>query len=134
LQQALDTLEQLLPVAPTLLGVNTPANYLIEVLDSTELRPGGGFIGNYGTATLSAGRLTSASITDTYLLDRSFEDAGHSIRYPAAYSWFTLAPTSWSLRDSNLDADFPTAARYAEEIYREEGGKVPVQGVIAMTP
>lgn len=134
LQEALDALEKLLPIVPTLLGINTPANYLIEVLDATELRPGGGFIGNYGTATLSGGRLTSASITDSYLLDRPFEDAGHVIPYPAAYKWFTLFPSSWSLRDSNLDADFPTAARYAEGIYREEGGKVPVQGVIAITP
>ncbi len=72
LQTWLKTVEQLLPVAPTLLGIGTPANYLIEVLDSTELRPGGGFIGNYGIATLSGGRLTTAHITDTYLLDQPY--------------------------------------------------------------
>jgi len=73
------TVEQLLPVAPTLLGIGTPANYLVEVLDSTELRPGGGFIGNYGIVTLSGGRLAAAHITDTYLLDRPYVAAGKSI-------------------------------------------------------
>ena len=133
LQTWLKTVEQLLPVAPTLLGIGTPANYLIEVLDSTELRPGGGFIGNYGIATLSGGRLTTAHITDTYLLDQPYNAAGHVIPFPSAYTWFDLA-TSWGLRDSNLDADFPTAARYAELNYAREGGKLHIQGVIAITP
>ena len=130
LQTWLKTIENLLPIAPALLGIGTPSNYLIEVLDSTELRPGGGFFGSYGIATLSGGRLTAAHITDTYLLDKAYKAAGHSIPFPSAYSWFNLAP-DWSLRDSNLDADFPTSARYAEENYLREGGKVPVQGVIA---
>jgi hypothetical protein len=134
LQQWFETTDQLLILAPTLLGIGAPTNYLIEVLDSTELRPGGGFIGNYGIVTFSGGRLTTANITDTYLLDNSFEAAGHLIPYPGAYTWFDLAPGSWGLRDANLDADFPTAAQYAEQIYTREGGKVPVQGVIAITP
>ena len=134
IQGWLDTIEKLLPVAPTLLGIGAPTNYLIEVLDSTELRPGGGFIGNYGIATLSGGRLSAAHITDVDLLDKPYELAGHTIPYPTAYTWFDLAPGSWSFRDSNLDADFPTAARYGEQTYKKEGGTVPVQGVIALTP
>ena len=134
IQGWIDTVEQLLPVAPTLLGIGTPANYLVEVLDSTELRPGGGFIGNYGIATLAGGRLAAAHITDVDLLDRPFAFAGHVIAYPAAYTWFDLAPGSWSFRDSNLDADFPTVAQYGEQTYRQEGGNIPVQGVIAISP
>lgn len=133
-QMWLGTVEQLLPVAPALLGIGTPANYLIELLDSTELRPGGGFMGNFGFATLSGARLTSASITDVYLLDRPFEASGKVIPYPPAYTWFDLAPASWTFRDSNLDADFPTAARYSEANYKHEGGNIQVQGVIAITP
>ncbi|MGH2481892.1 MAG: DUF4012 domain-containing protein, partial [Ktedonobacteraceae bacterium] len=45
-----------------------------------------------------------------------------------------LASQSWSLRDSNLDADFPTAARYGEQNFEREGGNVPLQGVISVTP
>src|SRR5712691_4553754 len=133
LQAGLATVERLLPLAPQLLGIGAPGNYLIEILDSTELRPGGGFIGNYGIATLSGGRLTAAHITDTYLLDTPYRLAGHSTPFSAQDSWFDLA-SSWGLRDSNLVADFPTAARNAEQLYKREGGAIPVQGVIAVTP
>ena len=135
IQAWLNDLGQLLPVAPAVLGIGTPANYLVELLDSTELRPGGGFIGNYGIATLSGGRLLSARINDTYLLDKPFVAAGHSITYPPGFSWFNVvAPDSWSLRDSNLEADFPTSARYGEQTYAQEGGNEPLRGVIAITP
>ncbi len=133
LQAWLDDVDRLLPVLPALLGIGTPANYLLEVLDSTELRPGGGFIGNYGILTLSAGRLKAAHITDVALLDIPFTNAGNVIHYPPAYNWFRLGQ-GWSFRDSNLDPDFPTDARYAEQIYKQEGGTVPSVGVIAITP
>ncbi|HEY7415073.1 MAG TPA: hypothetical protein VH593_07760, partial [Ktedonobacteraceae bacterium] len=108
-QTWVDALNELLPVLPTLLGATTPTHYLIELLDSTELRPGGGFIGNYGIATFSHAGLTSATITDVDLLDQPFYASGQRIAYPPQYAWFSryLASDSWSLRDSNLDADFP---------------------------
>ncbi|HEX6557635.1 MAG TPA: DUF4012 domain-containing protein, partial [Ktedonobacteraceae bacterium] len=134
LQGAIANTEQFLTFAPALLGIGKPANYLIELLDTTELRPGGGFIGNYGITTLSGGRLTAAHVTDAYVLDRSFEATGKSIAYPPGYAWFPLAPAGWSFRDSNLDADFPTAAQNGEQNYKLEGGTVPVQGVVAITP
>ena len=132
----LDTSQNLMSILPTFLGIGTPANYLLEILDSTELRPGGGFIGNYGIATLSGGRLTSARISDTSLLDHQYLVAGHTIAYPSDYLWFykIMPIASWSLRDSNLDADFPTAARYAEQNFKLENGGTNVQGVIAITP
>ncbi len=133
LQALLHDLEQLPAVIPGLLGIDKPANYFLEVLDSTELRPGGGFIGNCGILTLSAGRLMAAHVTDVTLFDIPFSTAGKVIPYPPAYTWFWLAP-SWSLRDSNLDADFPTNARYGEQNYIREGGTGPVLGVIAITP
>ena len=124
----------LLPVAPTLLGINTSASYLIEILDSTELRPGGGFIGNYGIVALSGGQLATAYVTDTDLLDAPFGASGNGIHFPPAYRWFDIAHGNWGLRDSNLDADFPTAAQSAQSHYLQEGGDTPVQGVIAITP
>lgn len=133
LKEGLQNIQTVLSLAPTLLGISKPTSYLIELLDSTELRPGGGFIGNYGVVTISDGRLSSIHLTDTYLLDNAFTYSGHSIPFPSAYDWFPLAP-SWSLRDSDLDADFPTSARYAEQIYHTEGGTNPLQGVIAITP
>jgi hypothetical protein len=58
------------PFSP-LLGINAPAYYLVRILDSTELRPGGGFIKDYGFATsLEDGE--AAHISDTNLLDNNF--------------------------------------------------------------
>lgn len=133
IQRGIDQAEAFLTVAPMVLGVDKPAHYLVEILDSSELRPGGGFIGNYGIATVSGGRLASAQVIDTYLLDRAFEQT-HSLAFPPSYSWFTLSSGRWGLRDSNLDADFPTSARNGETHYVEEGGKLPLAGVIAITP
>jgi hypothetical protein len=134
LLSSLSDVNKLLPVLPTLLGIGTPTNYLIEVLDSTELRPGGGFIGNYGILTLTNGRESNAHITDVDLLDRPFEAAGHTIAIPPAYQWFDIAFGNWSLRDTNLDADFPTVARYSQQNYKLEGGAGTFQGVMAITP
>jgi hypothetical protein len=136
IQMWLTKVNRLMNVVPMLLGINAPSNYLIELLDSTELRPTGGFIGNIGFATLSQGKIGTIHISDVDLLDKPFEFSGHHIPYPAAYRWFSryLTQGTWLLRDSNLDADFPTAARSAELNYQREGGKVPIQGVIAITP
>jgi Protein of unknown function (DUF4012) len=134
LQAWISAIYQVLPSVPAILGIGMPANYLIEVLDATELRPGGGFIGNYGIASFSNGLLTTTRITDTDLLDHPFADAGFGIPFPPQYRWFDIALGNWGLRDSNLDADFPTDARSAETLYTQEGGNIPVQGVIAITP
>lgn len=145
LQTALENADMLLTVMPTLLGIDKPATYMLEVLDSTELRPGGGFIGNYGFASFSGGKLVGASVMDVSLLEEPFQATSSSIPgvrfpFPPAYSWFGnhLAAKTWSLRDSNLDPDFPLDAQYGELNYLREGGKfpggVPIQGMIAITP
>ncbi len=128
--------EQLFPVLPSLLGIQSPTSYLLELQDSSELRPTGGFIGNIGILTLAAGRVQSVHVSDVDLLDKPFNFSGHRIPFPPQYRWFHtyLGTDGWSLRDSNLDADFPTAAQYAELNYHREGGTVAVQGVIAITP
>jgi len=131
IQQVIAQTGVLISVLPSILGIGKPSYYLIEILDSSELRPGGGFIGNYGIVTLAGGQFTSAHVIDTYLLDRSFEQKKSPV--PSAYSWFPLASV-WGLRDSNLDADFPTSARNGEMLYKLEGGTFPLAGVMAITP
>ncbi len=131
IQQVIAQAGVLISVLPSILGIGKPSYYLIEILDSSELRPGGGFIGNYGIVTLTGGQFASAHVIDTYLLDRSFEQKKSPV--PSAYSWFPLASV-WGLRDSNLDADFPTSARNGEVLYKLEGGTFPLTGVMAITP
>ncbi len=133
IKQAVQDAQTMLGLAPLLLGVGKPTNYLVEVMDSTELRPGGGFVGNYGILTLSGGRLSGLHIQDVDLLDSSVKYGSQTISIPSTYNWFTTY-TRWGFRDSNLDADFPTDARNGEQLYKQEGGTDQVQGVIAITP
>jgi serine/threonine protein kinase len=134
-QTFLSQADQVLPALAGLLGISSPAYYLVEILDSTQLRPGGGFIKDYGFATFRGGRLSAADITDTNLLDNQFNNNGNTIPYPQQYNWFHLASNTqgWNLRDSNLDADFPKDASYAEKNFLQEGGITTPQGVIAIT-
>ena len=123
----LDDLSGVAHSLPHLLGVGKPATYLVEVLDSSELRPTGGFIGNFGALTLSNGRLDSGfHISDITLIDSSvkFNNAPHKqfIPIPSKYNWLNAVfvdpnGNSWSLRDSNLDPNYPTAAQYALTLY-----------------
>jgi hypothetical protein len=133
LQQMMQDAKTFLGVAPTVLGIGAPSTYLVTVMDSTEIRPGGGFIGNYGTMNISGGRLSDVHITDVDLLDRPFEAAGGWIPKPPQYSFFSLV-AAWSFRDANLDADFPTSAQNSLTNYQKEGGTANVQGVVAITP
>ncbi len=134
IQQALDDGQTLLSLAPVLLGVDKPATYLVEVLDSTELRAAGGFIGNFGQLTMTGGHLNGLNIKDVDILDASFRSGPKIIPLPAGYEWFADASTRWGFRDSNLDADFPTSAQYGEQLYKLEGGAGELQGVVAVTP
>ncbi|HEX8983445.1 MAG TPA: DUF4012 domain-containing protein [Ktedonobacterales bacterium] len=112
---------------PGLLGVGAPSSYLVEVLDSSELRPTGGFIGNFGVLTLTNGRLDSGfHISDITLIDSSnkFDNAKYKyfIQIPRKYNWLRAVfvdpnSASWSLRDSNLDPNYPTVAEYALSLY-----------------
>jgi len=136
IKQGLDDVQAVLGVAPALLGVGQPTSYLLEVLDATELRPGGGFIGNDGFITLNAGHLADIHMEDVDLLDKNVKYGTHFIALPSQYAWFSMLFNRWGFRDSNLDADFPTSAKNGEQLYKLEAGSaaVPVQGVVAITP
>jgi hypothetical protein len=137
--QAVQSAQALAHLAPALLGVGQPSKYLVEVLDSTELRPGGGFIGNNGTLTLNGGRLSDLQVKDVDLLDYDAKYGNLYIPLPKQSTWFASLIGKWGFRDSNLEADFPTDAQYAEQTYATEvqyKHQTPdtFQGVIAITP
>ena len=114
---------------PQLLGVAKPSTYLMLLLDSSELRPTGGFIGNFGALSVNKGQMDSSfHISDITLMDSSVKFGSvpyqQVIQVPSKYAWLKTifaagATDSWSLRDSNLDPDFPTAAKYALELYQQ---------------
>ncbi len=125
--QLVNDLDGMAHVLPQLLGVDKPSTYLVEVLDSSELRPTGGFIGNFGALTLDSGRLDPGfHISDITLIDSSVKFGNvpnqQVITIPPQYNWLKTvfkpgATDSWSLRDSNLDPNYPTTAQYALQLY-----------------
>lgn len=152
---AVDELNSLLDVAPALLGVGQPAYYLIAAMDSTELRPGGGFIGNYGILALDGGKQVKGmplSLRNTYPLDQQYYQnalqpyriaqhvksvadvkgcASLGPQAPAYYWWWpyrdfdTTCKYGWGLRDANLSASFPDNARAMMQIVEDAGGVTP---------
>lgn len=154
-------MQRLLDSAPGLLGIGQPAYYLVVAMDRSELRPAGGFMGNYGILTLDGGRQSKThplTLEDTYNLDHDYYDtflqkAGLTADNPQCvnagpqppnyYWWWPYrqdgaCQIAWGLRDSGLSPDFPTNAQTAMQIVEDTPNKVPggaqLQGVIAFDP
>jgi hypothetical protein len=121
----------LVSIVSWLLGVGHERRFLVQTMDRAELRPGGGFTGQYGILQIQDGRMAPFSLRDVALLDY----AGNGIELgrlpPPQYHWMNFG--NWGLRDANLSGDFPTTARLAMQVFQEEGGG-PVDGDIALTP
>lgn len=119
--------------SPAALGLIAPFNILLFNMDTDELRPTGGFLGNYAQLTLSQGLLISGlHLHDIYTLDCP-NNFCHSRAIPAEYAWFPLSKGAFGLRDSNLNPDFPTFAGLASTLYQRISG-AQANMVVAITP
>ena len=115
-----------------LLGVGQQRRFLVQTLDRAELRPSGGFTGQYGILQIQDGRMAPFGLRDVALLDYAGNGVELGRQAPAAYnSWMNFG--NWGLRDSNLSGDYPTTARMSMEVFQDEGGG-PVDGDISFTP
>lgn len=122
----------LLPSLGWLLGVGTSRTFLVQTMDRSELRPTGGFTGQYGELQLNGGRIAPFSLRDISLIEYANNSPTADKLAPKAYrSWWPFA--NWGLRDSNLSADFPTSAQIAIQQYNAEVHR-KVDGVILFTP
>lgn len=121
------------PAFAWLLGVGQPRHFLVQTLDRAELRPSGGFTGDYGILTLSGGMIQPFSLYNVNDIDYGYKTNGWIFgrRPPASYSWWPFA--NWGLRDANLSSDFPTTAQIEMQVFRSEGGD-NVDGVIQLSP
>jgi Protein of unknown function (DUF4012) len=115
-----------------LLGVGEPRTFLVQTMDRAELRPTGGFTGQYGELLIQNGRMAPFSLRDISLIEYADNSPTTDQLAPQAYrSWWPFA--NWGLRDSNLSADFPTSAQIAVYQYQREVHR-QVDGVIMFTP
>ena len=131
-----DLLRQAIPWVPAIawmLGVGQQRHFLVQTLDRSELRPSGGFTGDYGVLTVADGKIQPFSLYNVNDIDYGLKTNGWIFgkRPPAQYSWWPFA--NWGLRDANLSPDFPTTAKIITDVFRNEGGGA-VDGVIQVSP
>ncbi len=115
-----------------ILGINEPRAFLVQTMDRAEIRPTGGFTGQYGELAINGGRVAPFTLKDISLVEYTDNSPTSGLLAPPQYrSWWPFA--NWGLRDSNLSADFPTSAQIAINKYKSEVGH-QADGVILFTP
>ncbi len=116
----------------TLVGAYDPTTVLLLFLNNTELRPGGGFLGTYGLATIHRGELVDFRTDDVYNLDRLVEGSQRVVP-PAPFRRHGIV-SWWYLRDANWSPDFAASSRSVLDLYRREGGVGNPVLVVGFTP
>ncbi len=102
--------------------------YLLMLQNNYELRPGGGFLGQYAVVKVKDGEVLSTFVEDANLLDQRI-NIKVTPPYPLTRK---LQLKRWKFRDSNFSPDFPTNAEKAQYFYRLAGGGQKFDGVIAV--
>lgn len=104
------------PALLKLLGDKEPHTVLILLQNNHELRPTGGFIGNYMILETNDGYLTKSDVFDVYSADHQLNEV---VTPPAE---ILAVNQRWFLRDSNYSAHFPLSADKAAWFLEKENG------------
>lgn len=125
--------ENLLYTVGWMLGVYEPRTFLVQTMDRSELRPTGGFTGQFGELLLKNGRIAPFALKNIgpYEENNPASLTNGQLAPPPFRSWWPIP--NWGLRDANLSADFPTSARIASAAYEHEF-KRKVDGVMLFSP
>lgn len=102
--------------------------FMVMLQNNMELRPGGGFLGQYAILKVKDGEVISTFFEDANLLDQRI-DAKIAPPYPFARM---MDIKKWKFRDSNFSPDFPTNVEKAKYFYRLAGRSSDFDGVIAV--
>lgn len=116
LAQFTKNLQDDIPAVLSLLGDNEPHTFLILLQNNAELRPTGGFIGNYAIIETNEGYITKNEVFDIYSADHNL--AEKIIPPPEILP----ANPQWFMRDSNYSGHFPLSAQKAAWFLEKEGG------------
>jgi hypothetical protein len=125
--EALTPVVNSLDLLPSALGFSQEKTYLLLFQNNMELRPGGGFVGSYGLATLKNGKVTNFTIHDVYDADGQLK--GH-VEPPFPIRRY-MGIVHLYLRDSTFDVDFSKGAFLAAQMLHLETGQT-VDGVIGI--
>lgn len=105
--------------------------FLVLLQNNHELRPGGGFLGQYAVVKVKNAEIVSAVVEDANLLDQRIKDADIKVTPPWPLQRYAQAKR-WLLHDSNFSPDFPYNAAKAEYFYRLGGGREKFDAVVAV--
>ena len=108
-----------------IIGNGSPRNYLVLLQNNTELRPGGGFIGNFAEISFVEGKLKNITVEDIYTIDGQLKE---KIELPPELK-AKLGIGQFYLRDSNWSPDSTLNAKTARDFFKKETGK-DVDGII----
>ncbi|MEF3692324.1 MAG: DUF4012 domain-containing protein [Candidatus Moraniibacteriota bacterium] len=106
----------------------TERRFLLLLQNNMELRPGGGFLGQYAVMKIKDGAVTGLTFEDANLLDQRIK-----AKVPTPYPFEKMMSLKkWKFRDSNFSPDFPTNVEKAKYFYRLSGGNNNFDGVVAV--
>lgn len=126
-------LHDFVQLVPEFVGYPTEKKYLVLLLNNTELRPGGGFIGTYATIQIKDAEIKDLEVHDVYHLDKNAPD-DYAVTPPEPLKKY-LKIDKLYFRDSNWSPDFLISAQNALSLYHQEGGVITnFDGVIALNP
>ena len=140
IEEVSSLMNKILPISemlPKLAGYPSPANYLIVLQNSDELRPTGGFIGTYGILQMDSGEIERLDTHDIYHLDMPVKDKVN-VAPPEPIKKYLV--DKWYMRDSNWSPDWSESAQKINWFYDLENSKFPKPdinnfvGVIGITP
>ena len=129
MQEGLQLLNGLAPVAAGLLGADGERSYLVLGHSADELRATGGFVSAAWLVTFDPTGLTDVEYIDTVRMD----DWERLDLYPKAPLGLeeNMNAWVWLMRDVSWEPDFPTTAATAEDMFRL-GQRRDVDGVVAI--
>lgn len=107
---------------------NVERIFMVFLQNNMELRPGGGFLGQYAIIKMKNGAVTSTFFEDANLLDQRIQ-AKVAPPYPFKRM---MQMKSWKFRDSNFSPDFPTNIEKAKYFYKLSGRSGNFDGFIAV--
>lgn len=117
-----------------LFGFGETRTYLLLLLNNTEMRPGGGFIGAYAVMEIDGGRPRLIKVEGTEVLDNAADKKLMPVPPEPIKKYLGL--DRWYFRDSNWSPDFASSSAKALELYKKEKGEAAdrIDAVIGLTP
>jgi hypothetical protein len=126
---ALEAAADAAAIAPNMLGVETPKNYLLMIQNNAESRASGGIPGALAVLTVDNGKLSLGAQSSASQLGV----VSPTLTVNAEQQNIFSSRMGKFIQDVNLTPDFPTAASMAQMMWEKKTGQ-RVDGVISIDP